>query len=127
RSQGVDVGGPSRRVGGAELFGGHAQGGAHVGTDHGEVTTGFTDGHEPEVDHLGPGGAQHDVGGFEVAVQQTCLVDGFEGVGEQEEQAGPGDLFQSSVAFDVFGQVQAGDVLHGQPRAICVGFAGTHE
>ena len=91
----------------AELFGGCVGGGADNGVEQGELALSADRAHEAEVHYLdvqiAAGADDHDIGGFEVAVDELIGVDVFErgaDLVEEGDEAGQGETLIGLSAAD---------------------------
>lgn len=111
--EGVDVG-----LGGGGLapddFGGHVGGGAHGTAGHGESVGGVVDAGETEVGDLAPAGAgQHQVLGFDVAVDHAELGGVGEGFGGFGGELAGAVHVERATGFDQGVQGAPLDEFHG--------------
>ena len=123
---------PSENVGlGGDLFfqqllGGHPPRAAHddprLGVARGRVQRPG----DTEVDHPRPGQGQQHVGGFQVAVDQTGLVDRGERRGHPQCETVQGARVERTVLGDVLGEGRARNVLGDHVRPVLEGAVVEH-
>ena len=117
--------GPERRVVGGGLLRGEEAGGADDETGGGE-RGGLAGPGDPEVDQPGPVGAEQDVAGFDVAVDETGLVHGGQRAGQQPAQHPYGACGQRAAAGDRLGERRARHERGGDPGPSGLGVGVDH-
>ncbi len=121
-SPGEDVPGGAGGAGSVVLGADPAGGAGHdARARHGGAVEGVGD---AEVDHARAGGGEHHVRGFDVAVDESHVVDGREGrcrAGREGVQVGVGER---SLGGDVVAEGVARDVCGGEPGGGRVGVGG---
>src|SRR6185295_19363175 len=91
RAEGVDIAGDGEFAGTGGLFGGHVGRGTEEGVFQGQGAFFFEDAGEAEICDVRFGGrVEKDVGGFEVAVEDSVLVGVVDGGGDFGEEGGDG-------------------------------------